>query len=383
MAGGAVLRAPGDVVARLRRDVERNALRARNGIKMATGTGRPRSGLTPKDVVWEHDRAVVWRYRSDQVRHRPPLLIVFSLVSRSYILDLAPGNSFVERLRDEGFDVHLLDWGVPEDRDAGNGFEDYVERYLPSAIDAVRESSGCDEVALVGYCFGGVLSLLAAAADPDLPISSLTTIATPVDFTEMGLLAEVAGREELALEDLLGDDGNVPADVLRQAFRVLKPTSELAQYANLLDNLWNDKHVQAHQLMTAWTADHTPFPGRLAQQCVDMLVRDNGLLTDRLRVGGRRVHLSDITVPLLNVVAAKDHIVPPEAARAITDLVGSAQKDELLLQAGHIGLAVGRHAQQVTIPQIAEFLRAHSEPVGAGDEHPDEHPDADPVERPA
>jgi polyhydroxyalkanoate synthase len=330
---------------------------------MATGTGRPRSGLTPKDVVWERDRATLWRYRSDAVRYGPPLLIVFSLISRSYILDLAPGNSFVERLRDEGFDVYLLDWGVPEDRDADNGFEDYVDRYLPSAIDAVQEVSGSEDVALVGYCFGGVLSLLAAAAHPDLPVSSLTTIATPVDFTHLGMLAEIVGRSDMNVEDLLDDDGNVPADVLRQSFRILKPTSELAQYANLLDNLWNDEHVQAHQLMTGWTADHVPFPGRLAQQCVDMLVRENGFLGDRVRVGGRRVHLSDITVPVLNVVAAKDHIVPPEAARPVSGLVGSAQKDELLLQAGHIGLAVGRHAQKVTIPQIAEFLRAHSRPV--------------------
>ena len=352
-----------DLLARLRKDVERNALRARNGIRMAAGAGRPRSGLTPKDVVWQRDRAVLWRYRSDAVRHAPPLLVVFSLVSRSYVLDLAPGNSFVERLRDEGFDVYLLDWGVPEDRDADNGFEDYVDRYLPSAVEAVRTTSGTPDVALVGYCFGGVLSLLTAAAHPELPLTSLTTIATPVDYTSMGALAGLAAHDDVSVEDLLDDDGNVPAESLRTAFRVLKPTSELAQYAALLDNLWDDAHVRAHQLMTGWASDHVPFPGRLAKQCVDMLVRDNGFLTDRLRVGDRRVSLRDVRVPLLNVVAARDHIVPPDAARPVVDLVGSEQKDELLLQAGHIGLAVGRHAQQKTIPQIVEFLRAHSRPT--------------------
>jgi polyhydroxyalkanoate synthase len=358
-----VLRAPVDAVARVRRDVERNALRARNGIKLVTGAGRPRSGQTPKDVVWQQDRATVWRYRSDDVRYGPPLLIVFSLVSKSYILDLAPGNSFVEHLRDEGFDVHLLDWGTPEDRDADNGFEDYVDRYLPAAIDAVREATGSDVVSLVGYCFGGVLSLLSVASNPDLPISSLTTIATPVDYTKMGLMADMFRRTDMDVSDLLDDDGNVPADVLRTSFRVLKPTAELATYANLLDNLWNDSHVTAHQLMTGWTTDHVPFPGRIAQQCVDMLVRANGFVTDRLRVGGRKVSLSDVTVPFLNVVASKDHIVPVESARPVMDLVGSTSKDELVLEAGHIGLAVGRNAHKVTIPKIVEFLRAHSTPV--------------------
>lgn len=359
----AAVRSPSDLLGRLRKDVERSALRARNGIKLVTGAGRPRSGLTPKDVVWERDRATLWRYRSDAVRHAPPLLIVFSLVSRSYILDLAPGNSFVERLRDEGFDVYLLDWGSPEDRDADNGLEDYVDRYLPAAVEAVRTTSGTPDVALVGYCFGGVLSVLAAAAHPDLPLASLTTIATPVDFSEMGMLVALAGHDAVQVEDLLDDDGNIPAEALRSAFRVLKPTSELAQYANLLDNLWNDKHVQAHQLMTGWTADHVAFPGRVAKQCVDLLVRQNALLADTLRLGGRRVSLRDVRVPFLNVVAAKDHIVPPGAARPLLDLVGSQQKDELLLEAGHIGLAVGRHAQQKTIPQIADFLRAHSRPA--------------------
>ena len=114
----AVLRTPNEVLERVRRDVERSALRARNGIKVVTGSNRPRTGLTPKDVVWSQDRAVMWRYRSDSVTHAPPLLIVYSLVSHSYILDLTPGNSFVEHLRDDGFDVYMIDWGIPTERDS-------------------------------------------------------------------------------------------------------------------------------------------------------------------------------------------------------------------------------------------------------------------------
>ncbi len=156
---------PQTVLDRVRRDVERNALRARNGLRLVSGVARPNVGQTPKDVVWQRGRTQLWHYRNDPetsggVRYSPPLLIVFSMVSRSYILDLAPGNSFVERLRDEGFDVHLLDWGIPEDRDANNGIEDYVDRYLPEAVEAVRAATGSEEVSLVGYCFGGVLSLL-------------------------------------------------------------------------------------------------------------------------------------------------------------------------------------------------------------------------------
>ena len=351
------------LVDRLRRDVERNALRARNGIKMVAGVDRPAVGCTPKEVVWSSGKCELWHYTSDRVTYRPPVLIAFSLITRSYILDLAPGNSFVEQLLDSGLDVYLVDWGVPDEHEAQNTLEDYTQRLLPAAIDEVLADSGCDEVNLVGYCFGGVLSLLALAAQPDLPVRSLTTIATPVDMTKLGLFAEVFRRGDMKVDDVLDEHGNVPPSVSRQAFRLLKPTADLAKYATLLEKLWDDEYVDAYSTMTRWTEEHIPFPGATAKQSVDMLLRDNAFMTDRLRLGGRPVHLSDITCPLLNVVAERDHIVPVEAAAPVIDLVGSEVTDELRLQAGHIGLAVGRTAAKVTIPKIIEFLQRRSEEV--------------------
>jgi len=111
---------PRSVLDRVRREVERNALRARNGIRMVAGISQPGVGQTPKEVVWRAGRSELWRYRSDHVRVSPPLLIVYSLFNRSYILDLRPGNSVVERLLGAGFDVYLLDWGVPDERDSSN-----------------------------------------------------------------------------------------------------------------------------------------------------------------------------------------------------------------------------------------------------------------------
>lgn len=357
------LRTPTELIERIRRDVQRNAVRARNGIKVVAGAGRPETGLTPKNTVWEQDGAVAWRYRSDRVTQGPPLLIVYSLVSHSYILDLVPGNSFVEHLRDDGFDVFMVDWGIPGERESRNGLEDYAERYLPDIIDRVCDLTGSPDVALVGYCFGGLLSLMAAAADPTLPLASLTTIATPVDFTDAGVLTEALKRGDLSVSEALDDSGNVPPRVLLQYFRLMKPTAELAQYANLVDRLWDEDTVNAHQLLTGWATDHVPFPGRAARQVIEMLMRENALVNDTLRLNGRPVSLREVRVPYLNVVATRDHIVPPATARPALDLVGSEDKQELLLDAGHIGLAVGRKAHQNTIPKISEFLRARSRPV--------------------
>lgn len=137
---------PWSALERVRREDERNALRARNGIRSVGGMTQPGVGQTPKDVVWRRGRSELWRYRSDQIRVSPPLLIVYSLFNRSYILDLQPGNSFVEHLLDAGFDVYLLDWGVPDERDAGNTLEDYADHYLPLAVERVRRVSGTGQV---------------------------------------------------------------------------------------------------------------------------------------------------------------------------------------------------------------------------------------------
>ncbi len=171
------------VLDRVRRDVERNALRARNGIKLVAGVSRPQLGQTPKDLVWSRGHAQLWRYRSDRVTLQPPLLIVFSLVSRSYVLDLRPGNSFVEHLQSAGFDVFLLDWVQADERMARERLEDYADDYLPEAVRRTCEAAGTDTVNLFGYCFGGVLSLLYAAHHPDAPLRSLTVMATPVDYS--------------------------------------------------------------------------------------------------------------------------------------------------------------------------------------------------------
>ena len=349
-----------NVLDRVLLEVERNALRARNGIRMAAGLSRPKLGTTPKDVVWRRGRSELWHYRNDSVRFSPPLLIVFSLFSRSYILDLQPGNSFVERLLAAGFDVYLLDWGVPDERDAANQLEDYVDDYLPAAVERVRHLTGAEEINLLGYCFGSVLSLLYAAHHLDAPLRSLTVMTTPVDLQQLGPLTSVIGKDGLDVETMLDADGNLPPQIIHQAFQVLKPTAQITQYVDLWERLWGDDYVTAHQAMAGWASDHIPLPGGVAKQLAKM-VQDNAIVNDTLLLGGDRVTLSAITVPFLTVLATRDHIVPEASAAPLIDLVGSPDKHELRLDAGHVGLLVGRTAAKTTIPTIIEFLIERSE----------------------
>ena len=345
--------APADVRSRVERDVQRALQRGRNGLRYAAGTSRPKVGQTPKDVVWRRHKAELWRYRNDDVRLAPPVVIVHSLVSRSYVLDLYPGNSAVAFLLREGFDVFLLDWGVPDEADSGNTLETYADDGIPAAVAAACEAADTDEVTLLGYCFGGVLSLLSCARHPDMPVRNLVLMATPVDFTGMEAITSLVRDGRLDPEDIVEPAGNVPPEVVENAFRLLKPTAEVSQYATLWENLWNDEYMEGYQAMGQWTRDHVPFPGAAFRQTVQRLVRENGL-TD-----GSLADLSAIDVPVLNVMAEKDHIVPLPAAEPLRELIPHAE--ELRLQAGHVGLVAGRAAAKVTLPGIAGWIADHSE----------------------
>jgi polyhydroxyalkanoate synthase len=349
------------LIARVNRELERSVLRARNGIRVVSGARRPTVGATPKDVVWRRDRAELWRYRGGPIRYRPPVVFVHSLVSRSYIMDLRPGSSTVEFLLDHGFDVYMLDWGIPDERDAENTIETYVDEYLARAVDAALDESEATEVTLVGYCLGGTFAILYAAA-ADAPVRNLALLASPIDYSEMGAMVAALLEGRLDPEELVDETGNVPADALYAAFLMQAPTTEIARYATLLENLWNDEFVEAWQAMAQWSREQVPFPGAALRQIVDELVRRNVLMSGRMRLDGRDLDFSNVRGNVLNAVAERDKVVPLAAAEPAGRLVGDpARRDELRLSGGHVTFFAGRHAQQRTLPALTAWLAAHSD----------------------
>jgi polyhydroxyalkanoate synthase len=354
---------PTDLLAQVNRDVERSYLRARNGLRYVRGSNRPKLGTTPKDVVWRRDKAQLWRYhRSGPARYSQPLLIVTSLVSRSYILDLLPGSSAVEFLRDSGFDVFMLDWGIPDELDADNALATYVDEYLPRAVAAVRRETGCKELTIAGYCLGGVLSVLYANGHEDAGVRNLVLMATPLDFTEMGPMVAALREGRLDPEHLIDETGNVPADVLYSGFFMLAPTTIVAQRATLLENLWNDEFVRGFQAMAQWARDQVPFPGTAFREVVELFVRRNALMDGALRVGSREIDFAASEASVLNAMAEHDTVVPRAAAAPIGELVGRPEsRHELLLPGGHVTFGTGRSAFRHSLPSLAGWIAAHSD----------------------
>lgn len=357
-----------DIAQRARTEMGRGAARARNGVRLAAGqVPQPQVAVTPHDVVWRSGRARLLHYRNDNVRYATPLLLIYSLANRSYIYDLAPGNSFVERLRDEGVDVYLLDWGIPDERDATNTLHSYAVEGIGDAIRAVQRESGHHEVNLYGYCFGGLLALLGCAARPDWPVRALMTAAIPFDMSQLFAGPTRMIREgRIAVDDIIDETGNMPGSVVAQGFTTLSPLTTVTKYANLIEGMWSEEFLQAHQLMTGWGEDHIPIAGATMREVADKLIRSDTFATEgTIELGGREVRLSDITIPYRSFVADGDYIVPPAASAAAPTLVGSADSAEVRIPGGHIGLMVGRQAHKRSVPKLVEFIKSSSEAVDA------------------
>ncbi len=337
--------------------LEATARRLKNTAKYVLGIGEPQLGQSPRHLVATRDRVKLWRYDRDGGPGAPSVLLVMSLVTRPVVFDLQPGNSLVERFTADGFDVWMLDWDEPGPADSENTLETYCDDYIPWAVRHVAGASESGTMTLFGYCLGGFLTLVALAANPDLPVENLVVLATPVD-PERGPAQLRPGRIAMSFDET----GNVPAEALRVAFSSIDPVQqELTSRVNLWQRIDDDQYLTAHRVMTNWGNDHIRFPGATAKQLTEVLGPGrNQVLDGTFRLGGRRVDFGAITVPFLSVVGEKDTMTPPETSEPLLDLVGSEDKTELRVPGGHVGLFVGGTAMKYCIPGMTSWIHDHS-----------------------
>ncbi len=350
-------------------ELQRAMLQSMRTLEVLSARDEANVGKTPKDVLWKRGTAQLYRYRRTTADVYPvPLLMVHSLVSKPYILDLIPGNSFIEYLVGQGIDVYLIDWGTPRPEDKSLTLESYALDMIPEVVGVVLEESEASEFSLFGYCMGGLLALLYAGTHPEAPLRNLITLATPVDFSQMGLQNFWSQELSMDVDRLVDVYGNIPPELIQQSFRMLKPASEFSpvRYINLWQNVMNDRFVEQYRAFDQWTNDHIPFPGECFRQTTIELARGNKLVKGTLELGGRRVDLKAIRCSFLAVAAESDHIVQLPATQMQPDLVGSDDKELVVMPGGHVGLAAGRKAVQTLWPKVAAWLGERSQTAPAG-----------------
>ncbi len=355
---------PSGVLGAVRREMARSAIRTRNGVKWAAGSEFAPPHPTPSDVIWRHGKAHVRRYRSDAPRRfQTPVVAFLGLVGQSYVFDLYKGGSIVEMLMEFGFDAYVLDWGVPDELDTENTLETYLRGYLPPALEAIAREADSDGVNIFGYCMGGVMSVHGLAAQPDLPVHSLVTLASPFDWSDLGSFVNAMKDGRIELEELLDATGNVPGSVIRESFKRRKPTGDIVNYANLWQHLWDDRYVESYQAINRFLSDHIPLPRGAAEQILAQWLRDNAFVNDTLRFNGRRVTLADIRTPVLGVIARRDDIAAEESTSALAEILPNAEVELMKIDTGHVSLFAGREAVKVVMPRVFDWIANHSEGI--------------------
>jgi polyhydroxyalkanoate synthase len=346
----------------IRREVERGAVRTRNGLRLISGAEFAPPHPTPSDVIWSSGKCHVRRYRRDSpARLSPPVLCYLGLVGQPYVFDLYKDGSIVQMLMEWGFEAYVLDWGIADEQDAENTLETYLQNFFPQALDAVCLESGCDDVTAFAYCMGGVMTVQALAAQPGLPLRSVVSLAAPFDWSDLGAYVNAVREGKVDLEELLDASGNLPGALVRESFKRRKPTADIVNYANLWQHLWDDQYVEGYQAIGRFLHDHIPMPGATARQVVQQWIKDNGFVTDMLRLGGRRVSLANVRTPMLAVVAEHDDIAPVASTLALADVLRNSKVDVLRVNSGHVSLFAGRKAVKEVMPEVFSWIERLSE----------------------
>jgi polyhydroxyalkanoate synthase len=315
------------------------------------------AGCTEKDEVWRSGKLRLYRYRSiSATPGAVPLLIVYALVNRPYMMDLEPDRSLIRGLLSRGLDVYLIDWGYPDGSDRFTTLEDYLEGQLLGCVDEILKVRGLDALNLLGVCQGGVFSLCFAALHPER-VRNLITMVTPVDFhTSTDLLSKWARK--IDVEAWVGQ-ANVSGDVLNQLFLALMPFRLSQQkYADLLRVPPDRARIENFMRVERWIYDSPDQAGAAFREFVVWFYQQNRFLRGGLEIGGRSVDLRNLDLPILNLIGTRDHLVPPASSRALRALAGSRDFTTLELDLGHIGMYVSARAQRQVPAAIGDWLAA-------------------------
>ena len=293
--------------------------------------------VTPGKVVFRNELIELIQYTpTTKTTHAEPLLIVPAWIMKYYILDLSPRNSLVKYLVDQGHTVFMLSWKNPDERDREVGMDDYVDKGFRAALDAVTAIVPKRKVHAVGYCIGGTLLAIGAAAlarDKDERLASVTLFAAQTDFSEPGELAFFINPSQLALlEATMHKKGVLESRQMGGAFALLR--SQDLVWRPIVENYLKGRREPMIDLM-AWNADGTRMPWRMHTEYLYRLYLDNELATNRFPVGGQRVRLSDIQVPMFVVGTESDHVAPWKSVYKTDNLVRSDDFTFLLTSGGH------------------------------------------------
>lgn len=341
---------------------DKNIQQIKRLTEVISSDAEPEVGQTPKEVIWTKNKAKLYRYQpAIKKTNKVPILMIYALINKPYILDLYPGNSLIEHLTDKGHDVYLIDWGTAGHEDRHMKLDDYIVDYIPRAVNKVLKTSKAKDITLLGYCMGGTMTAVFSALYPQLPIRNLILMTSPIDFKDAGHYSNWLDKRYFQLDKLVDTLGNIPFELIDFGNKLLNPISNVVgPYVSLADRVENEDFVLNWKLMQKWLNDGVPFPGESYRQWIRDFYQENKLINDQLVVRGRKVELSNIKANLLNISATRDNIVSPQQIAPLNDKVSSKNKTLHIVETGHVSVVTGRKAVNEIHPYIEKWITDNS-----------------------
>ena len=321
-------------------------------------------GQTPSEVVYEENKLELLHYDAEAAgievdeedTESVPILIVYALINRPYILDLQEERSVVRRLLEGGHDVYLIDWNEPSRLDQHLTLDDYVNRYIDNCVDVVRERSGQDEINVLGYCMGGTMSVMYSALHSE-KVNTLGLMAAGLCFDRTGgVLEEWGAGEYYSPSDVTDTFGNVPAEMLDVGFALMDPVENyVSKYIRFAENIENESFVENFGRMEKWLGDGIDVAGETYVQFLEDIYQDNKLYENELELDGEHVDIENIDMPVLQLMGEYDHLVPADASKPFNDVIPSDDTEIMEFSTGHIGLSVSSSTHEHLWPEVAEW----------------------------
>jgi polyhydroxyalkanoate synthase len=326
------------------------------GISNLATMGELPAGATAHDVVFDCGKLRLLHYRSDASikQNETPLLIVYSLINRYYILDLQQNRSTVQGLLEAGQDVYMIDWGYPDADDRFTTLDDYLNGALDACVDEICRRHAISQLNMLGICQGGVFSLCYSALHSK-KIRNLVTVVTPIDFhTPDNILGHWS--KNIDVDYLVDTLGNISGNMVSGLFMSMKPHQAARKYRKCVDFMDDVVPLINFMKIEKWIHDSPDQAGETFRQFLKDIVQKNKLVTGQLVIGEKAVDLKKITVPILNIYAEQDHLVPPASAKALGGLTGTQDYSERSFNSGHVGPFISARAQEIIPPAIAQWL---------------------------
>jgi len=334
-------------------------------------------GETPSDVVYEENKLELLHYDAEaagidvpeEEKEEIPILIIYALINRPYILDLQKERSVVRRLLEAGHDVYLIDWNEPTRLDQHLTLDDYVNRYIENCVDEVSDRSGQDAINILGYCMGGTMSAIYSALNPER-VNALGLMAAGLCFDHTGGVLEEWGSDEYYdPEDVTETFGNVPAEMLDVGFALMDPIDNyVSKYIRLAENLENEGFVENFGRMEQWLSDGVDVAGEAYVEFLEKIYQNNDLYNNRLEIGGEHVDLDEIDMPVIQLMGEYDHLIPPEASKPFNEVIGSDDVTTMEYSTGHIGLSVSSSTHEGLWPDVCDWYKERNRQADAADE---------------